>query len=137
LTHLFLGVFFFFFGDNGVWTQGFPFTRQALYHLRKDVSPFCSCYFGYRVLLLPKLAWAATMLFYASLKTQDYKYTPPRAAIGWNGALWTFGRSSSPSASQSISASPKPRVSGINYWCPASWNIFKALSFQKNLPLEL
>jgi hypothetical protein len=37
---------FFFFGDTGVWIQGFIFARQALYSSGHASSPFCSGYFG-------------------------------------------------------------------------------------------
>jgi hypothetical protein len=42
------------FGGTGVGTQGFMFDRQVLYHLSHAFSPFCSGYFGDRVLLF---AW--------------------------------------------------------------------------------
>jgi hypothetical protein len=30
----------------GVWTQGFPLAKRALYLLSRASSPFCSHYFG-------------------------------------------------------------------------------------------
>jgi hypothetical protein len=50
--HLYLNILllFFFFGRTGVWTQGFPRTKQALYRLSCTSSPFCSDYSGDGVL---------------------------------------------------------------------------------------
>jgi hypothetical protein len=33
---------FFLFGSTGVWTQGFTFAKQVLYHLSLWASDFCS-----------------------------------------------------------------------------------------------
>jgi hypothetical protein len=40
-----------FFGGTGIWTQFFAPTRQSLYCLSYASSPFCSGYFGDRLLL--------------------------------------------------------------------------------------
>jgi hypothetical protein len=37
-------------------TQSFVLAKQALYHLRYNHSPFCSGYFGHRVLLFAQVS---------------------------------------------------------------------------------
>jgi hypothetical protein len=37
---------YYFFGQAGVWTQGFALAKQTLYHLSHIISPFCSGYLG-------------------------------------------------------------------------------------------
>jgi hypothetical protein len=46
----------FIFGGTGIWTQSFVLAKQALYHLRYNHSPFCSGYFGHRVLLFAQVS---------------------------------------------------------------------------------
>jgi hypothetical protein len=57
------GCFVWGFCGTGIWTQIFTLARQAQYHLSFSSRQFSSGYFGGRVLLFPRLAWAAVLLF--------------------------------------------------------------------------
>jgi hypothetical protein len=58
---------FFFFGRTGVWTQGFKFVKQALYHLSHTSSPFCCCYFREGVSHTISLDWPLTTILLISV----------------------------------------------------------------------
>jgi hypothetical protein len=50
LAFLILFLFlYFFFGETGVWTQGFVLAKQVVYHLSHTSGSFCSGHFGDRV----------------------------------------------------------------------------------------
>jgi hypothetical protein len=60
-------LFFLFYSDGtGVWTLGFKFTKQALYHLSCTSTPFCSGYFENGVYGTICLSWPRTMILLIS-----------------------------------------------------------------------
>jgi hypothetical protein len=65
-TACFLFIFVCLFVRTGVSTQGFALSRQALYHLNHDSSPFCSGYFGNRVSLFTQAIRTTVLQFIPS-----------------------------------------------------------------------
>jgi hypothetical protein len=55
-------LYFFFFCSSGDCTQGFILARQAFYCLSRSTSPFCTGYFGDKVLLFCP-AWPGSPSF--------------------------------------------------------------------------
>jgi hypothetical protein len=83
---LFISFFWWHCGLN----QVFVLARQVFYHLSHASSPFCSVYFGDRVLLLcpgqPRL-WSSYLCPWSSW---DDRCMPPSLVIDCNGILLTF-----------------------------------------------
>jgi hypothetical protein len=51
-----------FFWWGWIWTQGFTFAKQVLYHLSHTSSPFCFSYFGDGVLWTICMGWPQTAI---------------------------------------------------------------------------
>jgi hypothetical protein len=137
--------FFFFFSDFfflvelGFWTQSFPPGRQKLYCLSHTSRPFCSCYFGDKVLLFS--TWTLILLFYAFCSPWDQRITPPSLTIGWDGVSWTFLPRLVWYLSPLDLSFQVARITDANHGYPASNNCFTLCAYVQvccqGLSLEL
>jgi hypothetical protein len=69
------------FDGTGVWTRGFMLARQVLYHLSHTSCPFCSDYFGNRILIYSHASLDHNHPIYASHSSLDDRYTPLHLAL--------------------------------------------------------
>jgi hypothetical protein len=74
---------FFCFCSAGVWTQGFAFARQALYHLDHVFSSFCSGCFRNRVSLFAQVSLDHNPPTYTSFCSWDDRPTPSLLSSRW------------------------------------------------------
>jgi hypothetical protein len=86
---IFLTALFYYFSCTGIWTQGFTFARQALYHLSHVSSSFCFAYFSSRALGYACLTWTTVLLFIVPLSWDDRCVPLPPAFyyLRWGGSL--------------------------------------------------
>jgi hypothetical protein len=99
-------IFFFFFGvDTGLWTHGFTFARQFLYHFNHSSSPFCSGYFWGRVSLFVHRCWDNRLPL------------PCPTLFHWNVVSHTFFCLSWPrTVILLISASHIAKITHVSHW---------------------